>query len=94
MIDLLANEFGGLTLVHDEQRLDVVAVIEVDPISGQAFLLGGEASPDFRLEVGPVLPGLLEMMAPGMPGQNVRMDEYRIARNSPLEVRFLAVFEA
>jgi len=84
MIDAVVNETGGLTLVHDEERLGACAAVEIDGRSGRTVLVLRDGS---RRDVGVLERGMLAWIGPGTACRIVRMSGWRIASAAPLKLR-------
>jgi hypothetical protein len=83
MIDLIINETGGVTVAHDEKRLDGYDGIEIALADGAATLTG----PEGTVDLGRLMPEMVEFLRPGMPGRSIRVSGWGIARVGALDVR-------
>jgi hypothetical protein len=83
MIDVIVNETGGVTVAHDEKRLDGFVALDIALADGTATLSG----PDGTVDLGRLMPEIVEFLRPGMPGRTIRTSGWGIARVGALDVR-------
>jgi hypothetical protein len=70
VIDLIVNSEGGITIAHDEERLDAASSFHVRSGTGESWLMleNGE-----HVELGRVSSLILPNLFQGMKAQSVRM---------------------
>lgn len=87
MIDVIINEFDGLTVAHNEKRLDAYGQMSISKSSGETFLLGDNVDP---MPLGKLAPSMLELVRNGIKGQSIRVKNWGIARISTMDIRITA----
>ena len=82
MIDIIINDFGGLTVVHDQKDLDGYTGVQVDLPDGAVSLTSAEG----QRSLGKLKPAMLGMLAEGVEGRMIRMSGWSLAKICPLNV--------
>ena len=90
MIDIIINTAGGLTLVYDGNVLDGCNGVRVDMRTGVII----PEFPDTRVfsaSLNPLVPSVLDMLAPDMKASLVKMNGWSLAKASGIGIRLLNV---
>jgi hypothetical protein len=83
MIDVIINETGGVTVAHDEKRLDGYVSLDIALADGKTVMSG----PGGTVDIGRLMPEMVEFLRPGMAGRSIRVSGWGIARVGALDVR-------
>lgn len=84
MIDLLVNESGGLTVVHDRPDLDGVRAVTL----GSGAEIGLERRLGRPIELGRIAPALVRLLPEGAShALLVRMSGWRVARTARVPLK-------